>query len=472
MSENQKSLLSEDHSISEYGVNLVEKWGDVLSAGKDIRGDYKKAAIAQLLENQATAFQTPAELNEDVPTNVTGGVAKWDPVLISMVRRSAPSLLAFDLAGVQPMTGPSGLVFAIRARYNNQAGDEALFYEANSAFSGAGTQSAGMFCGVKEATTTSGANTVTVVDTSDLRQGMLVVGQGIPENTSIATITNGTTFVMSANATASGTTNLAFAASWGEGMDTATGEGDINKQMAISIERIRTDAVTRSLKATYSHELAQDMRAIHRLDADQEIINVLTNELLAEQNREFTRRLYAQAKIGSVNATMPGNYDIVKDSDGRWSNERFKGLYFQVQREANRISIDTRMGRGNFIIASADVVTALAAAKVMSFSTLDINVDEDWTQSLYVGNLGSMRVYIDPYAPSDFFFVGYKGASPWDAGMFFCPYIPYQLLRGQDPASLQPIVAFKTRNAYVANPFFNGGTRTNGYYRISSVTNL
>lgn len=465
------TLLTENNTLSEYAQGLVEKWGEVISndGGPAIEGDYKKAAIAQMIESQSIQ-NSQTLLNEDTPTNVTGGVAKWDPVLISMVRRSAPSLIAFDVAGVQPMSGPSGLVFALRSRYENQNGTEALFNEANSAFSGRGSQSEGDFAAVREATLNS-STSVTVPDATGLGVGMIVVGAGIPDGATIVGIA-GNTLTISAAATVSATQNLAFAASWGYGLETSVGEGDIIPEMAISVERIRVDAETRALKARYSHELAQDMRAIHRLDAEGELINVLNNELLSEQNREFLRRLYAQAKIGSVTATMPGRYDLVLDADGRWSGERFKGLHYQIEKEANRINIETRRGKGNFLIASADVVSALAMAKVMDMNRLETSVDTNWNGNLYVGTIGKMKVYIDPYAPSDFFVVGYKGESAWDAGFFFCPYTQYVMHRATDPKSLQPIMAFKTRAGYVNNPFFNGGPRTNAYYRISSVKGI
>lgn len=474
-----ENILSDAHTLSEEAVTLVEKWADVLgsSAGPAIQGDYKKAAVASLLEQQSKNV-TSAELNEDAPTNVTGGVAKWDPVLISMVRRSAPSLIAFDVAGVQPMAGPTGQVFAMRSRYTNQSGTEAFVNEPNSSFSGTGVHSNGLFCGVKSGTvaTAGGTSTVTLTGThttSDLGVGTLVIGNGVPDGTTVASILTATTFTLSdvsPNVTVAA--NFAFAANFGKGMDVNAGEGDIIPEMAISIEKIMVEAKTRALKARYSHELVQDLRAVHRLDADAELINVLSTEMLGEQNREFLRRLYSQAKIGSVSKTTPGVLDVTSDTDGRWSLERYQGIYNQIERDANGINKDTRRGKGNIVIASADVVSALAAAKILTTNILDNTLNSDWSGNLYVGNIGTMRVFVDPYAPHDFFLVGYRGASAWDAGLFFCPYVPYVLHRGQDQESLQPIIAFKTRSAYAANPFFNGGARTNGYYRISAVRGL
>lgn len=468
----EKTLLTENHTLTDHAQTLVDKWGEVLASNSApaIEGDYKTAAIAQMLENQANSGGGSL-LSEDTPTNVSGGVARVDPILISMVRRSAPSLIAFDIAGVQPMSGPTGLAFAMRSRYTNQTGAEALFGEANSAFSGTGTHTSGMFAGVKAATLASNT-TVTVTSTADLVVGMYVVGLGVPDGAKVAGITNATTFTLSVAATTAGTSNLAFAGGFGTGVDTATGEGDIIPEMAFSVERLQVTAETRALKARYSHELAQDLRAVHRLEAEGELINVLNSELLAEQNREFLRRLYAQAKIGSIDATMPGQYDLIADADGRWSGERFKGLYYQIEREANRINIETRRGKGNVLVASADVVSALSMAKIMTTNGLDVNATSDWNGNLFVGTIGGMKVYIDPYAPQDFFFVGYKGQSAWDAGYFFCPYTQYVLHRGQDQSSLQPIIAFKTRAGFVANPLFNEGVRRNAYYRISAVKGL
>lgn len=452
---------------------LVKKWAPVLEHADlaPISDPYRKAVTAVLLENQ----ENNKHLHEATPTNVTGGVSKWDPVLIGLVRRAMPSMIAFDIAGVQPMSMPTGLVFALRSRYNNQTGPEALFNEALTNFSGQGTHSEGMFAGVKAAATTAGDATVTVADTSDLRVGMLVYGAGVPDGATVASITDGTTFELSAPATATATAvNLAFAANTGSGVDVATGEGDISAQMAVSIEKISVTALTRALKAEYSVELAQDMQAVHGLDAETELANVLSNEILAEINREFLRTLYAQAKLGAVeDTTMPGVFDLQADADGRWSAERFKGLHFQIERDANKIAIDTRRGKGNILVVSADVASALAMANILSTSALEVNVTSDWTQSTFVGTIGGrMKVYVDPYAQANFFMVGYKGDSPFDAGYFYCPYVPLQMYRAVDQASFQPKIAFKTRYGKVANPFYNGGTRQNGYYRIAAVKNI
>jgi Major capsid protein Gp23 len=450
---------------------LVKKWEPILEHADlpKIQDTHRKEVTAILLENQ----ENNKHLHEATPTNVTGGVSKWDPVLMGLVRRAMPSMIAFDIAGVQPMTLPTGLIFALRSKYTNQAGAEALFSEALSSFSGQGTQSAGMFAGVKVATTALSTN-VTVVDTSDLAPGMLVYGNGIPADTVIASITSGTVFVLSAAATAAAAgVNLAFAASSGTGLATATGEGDIAAQMGVSIEKISVTAITRALKAEYSTELAQDMQAVHGLDAETELANILSSEIISELNREFLRTLYAQAKLGSTqNTVTPGQFDLTADADGRWSAERFKGLHFAIERDANAIATDTRRGKGNVLVCSADVASALSMANILSTVNMDMSVNSDWTNSTYVGNIGQMKVYVDPYAAANFFMVGYKGANKMDAGYFYCPYVPLQMYRATDPASFQPKIAFKTRYSKVANPFYQGGTRTNGYYRISAVKNL
>jgi hypothetical protein len=454
-------------------TGLIEKWKPILEAEgiPQIKDFYKKAVTAVLLENQ----ENNKHLHEATPTNVTGGISKWDPVLIGLVRRALPSMIAFDIAGVQPMTMPTGLVFALRSRYGSQTGQEALYNESKTYFSGRGTHSDGMFADVKKASTTAGSTTVTVADTTDLKPEMLVYGEGVPAGAFVASISSATAFELNVPATATGTNvNLAFAASYGTGLDVATGEGDISSQMAVSIEKISVTALTRALKAEYSVELAQDMQAVHGLDAETELANILSNEILSEINREFLRTLYAQARLGATqNTTIPGVFDLTADADGRWLAERFKGLHFAIERDANGIATDTRRGKGNIVVVSADVASALAMANMLSFSTLEVDESSDWTQSTFVGMIGGrMKVYVDPYSTSNFYMVGYKGESPFDAGYFYCPYVPLQMYRAVDQNSFQPKIAFKTRYGKVANPFFNGGTRQNGYYRIAAVKNL
>lgn len=452
---------------------LDSKWGQILESAKfgKIGDAYKRKVTAFLLENQEKANM----LGEAAPTNVTANAAKWDSVLIGMVRRMTPSLIAFDLGGVQPMSTPSAYVFAARSRYTNANGAEALFNEANSAFSGAGTHSlGGVYTRHVKSQVTQGQATVTVDDPKGLSVGMLVVGAGMPNGQKVQNI-SGTTVTLLHNATATqANAYLTFVASAGTGMDTATGEGDINAQMAMTIEKILVEAKTRALRAEYSVELEQDLKAVHGLNAEAELINILSNEILAEMNREFLRSIYQQAKIGAVaDTTVPGVFDLQTDADGRWSAERFKGLHFAIERDANGIAFDTKRGKGNWLVVSADVASALAAANLLSFSNLETNVTSDWTQSTLVGTIGGgMKVYVDPYAEQNFYCVGYKGQSELDAGIYFAPYVPMQLYKANDTKSMQPILAAKTRYGMSSNPFFNGGIRQNGYFRIAECKNV
>ena len=400
-------------------VSLTKKWQPILehSSLAPIQDQQRKFVTAVLLENQQKELQKQSLQEAGEPTNVTAGVSKWDPVLIGLVRRAVPQMIAFDIAGVQPMTMPTGLVFALRARYGKQTktSDEALFNEANTAFSGTGTHIADIFAEVAQ-----NAN---------------------------APVTAGTA------------------------MDTATGEGAIANEMSVTIEKISTEAKTRQLKAEYSIELAQDMAAVHGLDAETELANILSTEILTEINREFLRTLYAQAVLGGTEAT--GKFDMDTDSDGRWSGEKFKGLHFAIEVDANAIGVATKRGKGNVLIVSPNVASALAMANVISYSTLPTQITTDWTQSTFIGTIGAgMKVFVDPYIAGDFYMMGYKGASPFDAGYFYCPYVPLQMFRATDQASFQPKIAFKTRYALVANPLFNEGNRKNGYYRISQVDNI
>jgi len=367
----------------------------------------------------------------------TGGFAKFDPVMISLVRRAMPQMIAYDVCGVQPMTQPTGLIFAMKSRYSTQGGDEALFNEADSDFSGTGTHSGVYDFGGSETTGTGLA-------TSDGER----LGQG------------------------------------------GVGDGSFGA-MAFSIEKTSVTAKTRALKAEYSIELAQDMKSVHGLDAEGELSNILSTEILAEINREVIRTIYKTAKPGAqVGVTTAGTFDLDTDSNGRWSVEKFKGLMFQIEREANAIGQQTRRGRGNVIITSADVASALAMAGVLDYSSgltgkNDLTVDD--TSTTFAGVLnGKYKVYVDPYtsnvSSTQFFVVGYKGASAFDAGLFYCPYVPLQMVRAVDPNSFQPKIGFKTRYGLVANPFVNLDDGTSGqdnltadvnyYYRRVKVTNL
>ena len=424
---------------------LMEKWAPVLNheGSAPIENSYKREVTAVLLENQERemAKQTEA-LFEAAPANSvgsysdTGGIAKFDPVLISLVRRAMPQLIAYDIAGVQPMTQPTGLIFAMKSRYSTQGGTEALFNEANSAFSGTGTQS-GSAAG-----------------------GDAAAGAGI---------------------------TTAAAERLGQG---GSGDGSF-AAMSFSIEKTSVVAKTRALKAEYSVELAQDLKAVHGLDAEGELSNILSTEILAEINREVVRTVYRTAVAGAaVGTATAGTFDLDVDSNGRWSVEKFKGLMFQIEREANAIGQQTRRGRGNFIITSADVASALAMAGVLDYSSGlsgKNNLTVDDTSTTFAGVLnGKYKVYVDPYSSnvsaSQFFVVGYKGASAFDAGLFYCPYVPLQMVRAVDPNSFQPKIGFKTRYGMVANPFVDlddasGSTgdlisNKNYYYRRVTVTNL
>ena len=426
-------------------TDLVKKWSPVLDheGSSPIKNQYIKEVTAVLLENQEREIrrghEALGELNETAPTNAvgsypdTGGMAKFDPVLISLVRRAMPQLIAYDVAGVQPMTQPTGLIFAMKSRYGTMGGTEALFNEADTDYSGTGTH--------------AGSNPVS---------GTFTTGTGL--------------------ATADGER-------LGQG---GSGDGSFG-QMAFSIEKTSVTAKTRALKAEYSIELAQDMKSVHGLDAEGELSNILSTEILSEINREVIRTIYKTAKPGAaVGTATAGTFDLDVDSNGRWSVEKFKGLMFQIEREANAIGQQTRRGRGNFIITSADVASALAMAGVLDYAPAiqgnsAMNIDD--TSTTFAGVLnGKYKVYVDPYtanvSDSQFFVVGYKGPSAFDAGLFYCPYVPLQMVRAVDPSSFQPKIGFKTRYGLVANPFVSldgsGGLTAdeNYYYRRVKVTHL
>jgi len=421
--------------------DLVKKWAPILEHADlpQIKDNYRKEVTAVLLENQENAQREERRaLFEDAPANsgvapVAGSnVAGFDPVLISLVRRAMPAMVAYDMCGVQPMTQPTGLIFAMKSKYSTQAGTEALFNEANAGFAGDGTAN-GTNPGVGDNTT----------------------GKGM---TTAAAETLGST-----NGTPGGTFN----------------------QMAFSIEKTSVTAVSRALKAEYSVELAQDLKSVHGLDAEAELSNILSQEILAEINREVIRTVYLSAKQGAeVGTATAGTFDLDVDSNGRWSVEKFKGLMYQIEREANAIYQATRRGRGNFIVCSADVASALAMAGVLDYApALSSNLNVDEASNTFAGVLnGKYKVYVDPYAANQnaeqFLLVGYKGTSAFDAGIFYCPYVPLQLYRATDPLTFQPKIAFRTRYGMVANPFA-GSSVTNGlnsgvntYFRKIKVTNL
>ena len=415
--------------------NLQEKWAPVLEHGDlpKIDNPYKKAVTAVILENQEKAAKEDRAFLGEI-ANVTGdaAVANWDPILISLVRRAMPNLIAYDICGVQPMTGPTGLIFAMKSRFTSNSGTEALFNEADSDFSGTGTHSASLNPGLMNDTTTS-----------------VTAGTGI--------------------ATATAEASSSFA------------------EMAFSIEKSTVTAKTRQLKAEYTMELAQDLKAIHGLDAETELANILSAEILAEINREVVRTIYEKAKKGAnINTTTSGTFDLDTDSNGRWSVEKFKGLMFQVERDANVIAQETRRGKGNIIICSSDVASALQMAGVLDYApALNNSLNVDDTGNTFAGTLnGRYKVYIDPYASNNtaaqYFTVGYKGTSPYDAGMFYCPYVPLQMVRAVGENSFQPKIGFKTRYGLIRNPFAEssaqasdtGTDQANIYYRMVKVTNL
>ena len=438
---------------------LQEKWGAVLNHADlpEIKDSYKRSVTSVLLENQEKALREDRNmLSELAPANnsaETAGIDRYDPILIGLVRRAMPNLMAYDICGVQPMTGPTGLIFAMRSVYGNTRTDggltEALYNEADTDFS------------------SSGFSTPLAAD-------------GTPKN-----------------GTHAGNNPVDGSYTTGKGMTTAEGEamGDSSSnafgQMAFAIDKTTVTARSRALKAEYTLELAQDLKAVHGLDAESELSNILSQEIMFEINREVVRTIYTVAKPGSPATATAGTFNLDVDSNGRWSVERFKGLLFNIERDANHIGQDTRRGKGNFIVCSADVASALAMAGVLDYApALSTNLTVDDTGNTFAGILnGRMRVYVDPYsanlgAASQFYVVGYKGTSPYDAGIFYCPYVPLQMVRAVDPNTFQPKIGFKTRYGMVANPYVTTNANSavadqdtftanrNQYYRRSKVVNL
>ena len=449
-----------------------KKWQPVLEHPDlpKITDSYRRAVTATILENQERAQKEDAAfMTEAAPTNATGSsISNWDPILISLVRRAMPNLIAYDIAGVQPMTGPTGLIFAMRSRFTSQTGNEALFDEADTDFSArnaAGDSTEGQEAGAtgSEAGGHTGTNPALL---NDSPAGAFTKG------TAMTTAT--------AEALGDDSSNNVFA------------------EMAFSIEKSTVTAKSRALKAEYTMELAQDLKAIHGLDAETELANILSAEILAEINREVVRTIYinaekgASANTGTVNTTTEGIFDLDTDSNGRWSVERFKGLMFQVEREANVIAQRTRRGKGNMIICSSDVASALQMAGVLDYApALNNNLNVDDTGNTFAGVLnGRFKVYIDPYSANNtakqYFVVGYKGTSPYDAGLFYCPYVPLQMVRAVGQDTFQPKIGFKTRYGLIANPFAetgaasgavtavndDGSANSNRYYRRVQVANL
>ena len=439
---------------------LIEKWSPVLneeSAGS-IKDHHRKAVTAAVLENQEIALKEEGMINEGAPTQATGSVANWNPVLIALVRRAMPNLMAYDICGVQPMSGPTGLIFAMKSLFKTTRGgatadNEALFNEAITPYSGDSSASQG----------SAGPSGLTGIDSANQ-----------DSNLDDQRVTDG----------------------FGGGMSTADAEGlgstdavapnSSFAEMGFSIEKATVTAKSRALKAEYSLELAQDLKAIHGLDAETELANILSTEILAEINREVVRTINSQAKTGALqaNTAINGIFNVQTDADGRWSVEKFKGLILQIEREANVIAKETRRGKGNFIVCSSDTASALAASGMLDYTpAMATNLNVDDTGNTFAGTLnGRMRVYIDPYSTTDYITVGYKGTNPYDAGIFYCPYVPLTMVRAVAENTFQPKIGFKTRYGMVSNPFVDttnvanrdglAAVKTNQYYRIFRVDNI
>jgi len=431
---------------------LLEKWAPVLNADDvaPITDRVRRETTAVLLENtEQDIFKKQAMLNEAAPINTTNGysngaggdgLAKYDPVLISMVRRAAPQMIAYDICGVQPLRQPTGLIFALRSKYATMNGTEALFNEADTKFSGAASP--------------AHAGTDPTADFVDQDSGTA--------GNQFGTFTTGTTMTTQFGETLGGGVN-AFS------------------EMSMSIESMTVTAGSRALRAGYSVEFAQDLQNLHGLNADAELSNILSTEMLSEVNREVLRTMYSIAKVGAQDATTAGVFDLTTDSDGRWLAERHKGLLFQIEREANAIAQQTRLGKGNFIVCSSDVASALALTGLLDYAPAlsagtSMNVDD--SSVTFAGILNKrFKVYIDPYAgaagtQSQFFMVGHKGQSPWQAGLFYCPYVPLYVVKTTDPTTMTPVMAYRMRYGIAKHPFWNQAGRTNAFYRIARVKNL
>ena len=443
---------------------LVEKWAPVLNENSsgEIKDAHRRSVTAAILENQEIAMNAERAqsqgfggLNEAAPGNATSSASNWDPVLISLVRRAMPNLMAYDVCGVQPMSGPTGLIFAMKARYGAGATStrEALFNEAETQFSGDRSTS-------HDSDNASGFNGIT----DDSATGVRTVDSSVDDSRLTST--------------------------FGSGMSTATAEalgdgvGAPFAEMGFTIEKATVTAKSRALKAEYSLELAQDLKAIHGLDAETELANILSTEILAEINREVIRTINSQAKTGALqsNVATRGIFNLSTDADGRWSAEKFKGLVVQIDRECNVIAKETRRGKGNVVICSSDVATALSASGMLDYSPgLATTLQVDDTGNTFAGTLnGRIKVYIDPYATADYITVGYKGTNAYDAGVFYCPYVPLQMVKAVGEDNFQPKIGFKTRYGMASNPYVGttpasnelAAVKTNQYYRIFRVDNI
>ena len=496
---------------------LLEKWQPLLESEKvaPIDDVYRKKVTAQLLENQEKFLAEAA-------TSTTGSIDNWDPILISLVRRMAPKLIAYDICGVQPMTGPTGLIFALRAKYAQQfgggypagqytgnpadargardyhqyEGDEALFNEAHTGYAGTGSHAG------TDPFSPTGTISEIVVDVQGndylTTPAVTISGGGGTGAEAVAVVTGGKVTAIVITKSGSGYTSaptISIAAptgtdaplqatatailggTWttGSGMALERGEMDPWASMSMTIEKVAVTAKTRQLRADYSIELAQDLRAIHGLDAENELSNILSSEIIAEINREVVRTIYNVAKQGAQFSNNKGIFDLQYDADGRWSVERFKGLLFAIERDANAIAYDTRRGKGNILITSADVASALVMAGVLDYNPEMIaktNVDVDVTGATFSGTMGRFKVFVDPYLSVDGYVVGYKGANAYDAGIFYAPYVPLQLFRATNADTFQPALGFKTRYGMVANPFTTMNANQNAFYRKTRVRSL
>lgn len=473
--------------------NAIKKWGPVLDHGSapKIKDAYRRAVTATLLENQERAMKEERahSLNEGTGATGNGG---FDPILISLVRRAMPNLIAYDIAGVQPMSAPTGLIFALKSKYQNTAGANT----AEALFGGRRNSTA--------ATTfsSSGAGTPTTITVSSaptgLAVGMYITASNLPVLTIVTAITS-TAVTFSPAIAANTATPITYTISavavdpaFSGPNATVDSEGTINAQMGFSIEKTTVTAKTRALKAEYTMELAQDLKAVHGLDAESELANILSSEILLEINREVINSINTNAALGgfvtAATGVSTGTVDMSvvatgasQQIDGRWSAEKYKNLMMYIEKDANRIAKDTRRGKGNFVIVSSNVASALAGAGVLDYApALSTNLEVDDTGNSFAGILnGRIKVYVDPYAAADYATVGYRGTNPYDAGLFYAPYVPLTMVRAIDPANFQPRIAFKTRYGLVHNPFVLDpatgtlvGSNGNFYYRTFSVTNL
>ena len=505
----------------------VAKWAPVLDHAEApaFKDNYRRQVTAALLENQEKAIKEERRMLTEADMG-TGAIQNFDPILISLVRRAMPNLIAYDIAGVQPMSGPTGLIFALKPKYTTpltvsgttiiNPGDDSLYggivgtTQNQPSVAGFGTTVQNSYFTTTSATTLSTTMTILTLSgaVTGLGVGDLVIAQGIVPGTRVVSVSSATitldtapTAAINSNSTflfanlapitsifsgtASGaTTGIGMATTYGETLGTSGGPAF--GEMGFDIEKTVVTANTRALKASYTMELAQDLKAVHGLDAESELANILSSEILFEINREVIETINAKAVLGArFGYANAGVYDVKTDADGRWAAERYKSLHMAIELEANQIAKDTRRGKGNFILCSSNVASALAAAGSLDYApALSTKLEVDDTGNTFAGVLnGRIKVYVDPYAFTDYITVGYRGSNPYDAGIFYAPYVPLTMVRAIDPNTFQPRIAFKTRYGVVANPFVQqinpasasqqtGNDRGNFYYRTFNVRNL